>query len=463
MEEQSARQKGYTSSIPPAAAAAPPPPAAVTLYKSLFKRDPDGTLQTFTVPYLQGDDDAWKAYINQGWFEQDPGIAEAPFEPVEFNQGGTWFKINNYPGVSGDTYALEYTLESGRKIYYIASKSELDSMFGEGGKPTGVTNTNWSTFKSDTQRYFGGAASEIIGSTDNFATRVTRVIESGGTNELPLPDFVKNNNDLLDIFFLGVAEGKSKTWLLKEMSKVQAFKDSYPGIDTLYAQTQDWEEAINRWNAYSGEIIKLNTRYGETIDVADLVKAAVEKGYNIQDIQKTYEIFEKAEQNSEFLNAFQAIIDSDPDITFDLTSPQGIVDFYEGKAPTEVYDLYEASSILEQSTKFELGVDADAAIQMALETPGQISVENIASSLQSAAIQIAQFREDLDLNRYGLTEQALVNSALGIKTPGITDIQIQDAFSRIFQENQALQQKQPLILNTDRAFSGQPRDVRSVD
>jgi len=264
------------------------------------------------------------------------------------------------------------------------------------------------------------------------------------------------------IFFLAVAEGKSQTWLLKEMAKVQAFKDEFPGIDKLYAQTQDWEQAINSWNAYSSEIVKLNQRYGETVVVEDLVSAAVDKGYNIQDIQKTYEIFEKAEQNSDFLTAFQSIIDADEDVDFQLTTAQGIVDFFEGKAPTEIYDLYEASSIQEQSTRFELGINADAAIQMALQTPGQITPQNIAQSLQNAAIQIAQFREDLDLNRYGLTEQALVNSALGIKTPGITDIQIQDAFSKIFQENQALQNKQPFILNTDVSFQGQ-RDVRSID
>lgn len=456
-EEGRARQGGYRLTSPP------PAPTPVTLYKTLFKRDPDGTLQTISIPYLQGQDDTWKAYTNgQGWFEQDPGVAEAPFEPVEYNQGGTWYKISGYPGVSGDTYAIEYTLDSGRKIYYLASKSELDSIFGEGQTPPQVTNETWANFSSPTDRFFGGAASEVIGSNDNFATRVTRVIQSGGTNELPLPDFVQNNQDLLDIFFLAVAEGKSESWLLREMSKVQAFKDEFPGIDTIYAQTQDWKEAVNTWNTFSSEITKLNVRYGETVDVSDLVSAAVTKGYNIQDIQKTYEIFDKAEQNSDFLTAFQSIIDQDPDVTFDVTTPQGIVDFFEGKAPTEIYDLYEASSIQQQATRFELGINAEGAIQLALQTPGQITQQNIAQSLQQAAIQIARFREDIDANRYGLTEQVIINSALGVKTPGISEIEIQDAFSKIFQENQALQQNQPFVLNEQSAvFRGQ-REIRSV-
>jgi len=454
--ERAARQSGYTSPTPP------PAPAPITLYKTLFKRDPDGTLQTISIPYLQGQDDTWQAYLNQNWFEEDPGVAEAPFEPVEYNQGGTWYKISGYPGVTGDTYAIEYELTSGRKIYYLASKSELDSIFGDGAKPSQVTNVNWADFKSNNERFFGGAAAEIIGTNDNFATRVTRVIESGGTNDLPLPDFVKNNQDLLDIFFLAVAEGKSQTWLLKEMSKVQAFKDEFPGIDTIYAQTQDWEEAVNTWNQFSSEVVKLNTRYGETVDVSDLVSAAVEKGYTIQDIQKTYEIFENAERNSDFLTAFQEIINADSDVQFDVTTPEGIVDFFEGKAPTEIYDLYEASSIQQQATRFDLGVDAEGAIQLALQTPGQITPQNIAQSLQQAAIQIARFREDIDMGRYGLTEQVLINSALGVKTPGISDIEIQDIFSRIFQENQALQNKQEFIFNEQASpFRGR-RDIRSV-
>ena len=458
--EARAALNGYSYDQPPAPA--PPAPNPVTLYKTLFKRDPDGTLQTISIPYLQGQDDTWKAYLQQNWFEEDPGVAEAPFEPVEYNQGGTWYKISGYPGVTGDTYAIEYELASGRKIYYLASKSELDSIFGEGAKPSQVTNVNWADFKSNNERFFGGAAAEIIGTNDNFATRVTRVIESGGTNELPLPDFVKNNQDLLDIFFLAVAEGKSQTWLLKEMSKVQAFKDEFPGIDTIYAQTQNWEEAVNTWNQFSSEVVKLNTRYGETVDVSDLVKAAVTKGYTIQDIQKTYEIFENAEKNSDFLTAFQEIINADSDVQFDVTTPQGIVDFFEGKAPTEIYDLYEASSIQQQATRFDLGVDAEGAIQLALQTPGQITSQNIAQSLQQAAIQIARFREDIDMGRYGLSEQVLINSALGVKTPGVSEIEIQDIFSRIYQENQALQNKQELILNEQASpFRGR-RDIRSV-
>jgi len=456
-QENRAKLEGFTLDSSP-----PPTPTLVTLYKTLFKRDPDGTLQTITVPYPQGQDTIWQSYIGQGWFEQDPGVIEAPFEPVEYNQGGTWYKISGYPGVSGDTYAIEYTLDSGRKIYYLASKSELDSIFGEGQTPPQVTNETWANFSAPTDRFFGGSASEIIGSNDNFATRVTRVIQSGGTNELPLPDFVQNNQDLLDIFFLAVAEGKSESWLLREMSKVQAFKDEFPGIDTIYAQTQDWKEAVNTWNTFSSEITKLNVRYGETVDVSDLVSAAVTKGYNIQDIQKTYEIFDKAEQNSDFLTAFQSIIDQDPDVTFDVTTPQGIVDFFEGKAPTEIYDLYEASSIQQQATRFELGINAESAIQLALQTPGQITEQNIAQTLQSAAIQIARFREDIDIGRYGLTEQALINSALGVKTPGISEIEIQDAFSRIFQEEQALQQKQPFVLNEQSAVFRGKREIRSV-
>ena len=273
---------------------------------------------------------------------------------------------------------------------------------------------------------------------------------------------MKNYQDLLDIFFLAVAEGKSQTWLLKQMSKEQAFKAEFPGIDTIYSQTQDWSKAVETWNLFSEEITKLNVRYGETVDVSDLVEASVKKGYNIQDIQKTYEIFEQAEGNSEFLTAFQAIIDQDEDIDFDLTSSEGIVEFFEGKAPTEIYDLYEASSIQQQAKRFELGINAESAIPLALQTPGQITPQNIAQSLQSAAVNIARFREDLDLNRYGLSEQVLINAALGVKTPGISEIEVQDAFSRIFQENQELQQQQPFTLNNQSAIFRGQRDVRSL-
>ena len=438
------------------------PSAPVQKQKLLFKRDPDGTLQTITVTYPEGDDNVWQTYLTQGWSEQDPGVAQAPFEPSKYNTGGTWYAVSNYPGVSGDAYAIEYTLDSGRKIYYLASKAELDSMFGEGVVPPSVTSITWSDFSDDSERYFGGAASEVIGTDDSFSTIVTRTIQAGGTKELALPEFVKDDKDLLDIFFVAVLEGKSQSWLLKEFSKIQAFKNEFPGIDTLFSQSNDWEQAVNDWNNLNSEINRLNTRYNEKVDSSKLVEAAIKKGYTIEDIAATYDIFERAEQNKGFLTAFQAIIDADPNVNFKLTDAQGIVDFYEGKAPTEVYDLYEAASIQEQGTKFSLGIDADQAIQMALATPGQILPENIAASLQEAAIQIARVREDIDIGKYNLSEQAIINTALGLKTPGISDIEIADAMSSIFQENKALQETDPFTLNKNSAIFQGKRDIRSV-
>jgi hypothetical protein len=453
--EQAARMSGFNLTTKPT-------PAPVQKQKLLFKRDPDGTLQTITVPYTEGDDTPWQTLVSQGWAEQDPGVAQAPFEPAKYNQGGTWYEISNYPGVSGKAYAVEYTLDSGRKIYYLASKSELTSMFGENKLPPSPTVVDWSTFSGDTERYFGGAAAEVIGTDDNFSTLVTRTIQSGGTAELPLPDFIQDDEDLLDIFFLAVVENKSQSWLLKEMAKQQTFLDEFPGIDELFKITNDWETALNDWNTIAVQIRRLNTRYNETVDVNDLVEASIKKGYTVEDIQSTYDIFEKAQQNSAFLTAFQAIIDQDPDVSFTITDAQGIVDFFEGKAPTEVYDLYEAASIQEQGTKFELGIDAQGAIDMALATPGQVSQENISASLQQAAIQIARVRDDLNLGRYNLSEQAIINAALGLKTPGITEIEIQDAFQRIFSENKALQENPPLELrNNSAVFTGQ-RDIRSI-
>ena len=95
--------------------------------------------------------------------------------------------------------------------------------------------------------------------------------------------------------------------------------------------------------------------------------------------------------------AFQSVVKAEG-LDFDVTSPQGIVDFFKGTAPTQIYDLYEASSITEQASKLNLdNLSVEEALEIAKNTPGQLTNQQVSSALQSAAQSLLKFREYIDL------------------------------------------------------------------
>ena len=160
--------------------------------------------------------------------------------------------------------------------------------------------------------------------------------------------------------------------------------------------------------------------------------------------------------------AFQKVITADG-LDFDLTSPQGIVDFFKGTAPTEIYDLYEASSITEQASKLELNdLSVDEALEIARNTPGQLTNQQVSAALQSASQTLLRYREFVDLGSYGLDADQIINLSLGYREPGgMTETELATSLSRIYQTDENLQNLGSGIAGS-KSFQQKDRQIRSI-
>ena len=69
------------------------------------------------------------------------------------------------------------------------------------------------------------------------------------------------------------------------------------------------KEALENYKSYESQVKLLNRKYGEEVDVKGLVEQAIKKGYTVDDIEATYDIFERAESNADALLAFQGVLD----------------------------------------------------------------------------------------------------------------------------------------------------------
>lgn len=379
---------------------------------------------------------------------------------TNYAKGGTWYAVTGYPGLPV-AYFIEYTLPGGNKIYYYADRSDLDALegIGAGNEPPIAATVSYNDFKQG--RISGGSIADVVGTDENYATRVERTLMAP-TGDLLLPEWANNDLEIKDLFYIAVAENWTDTKFLREMAKKNSFKERYPAFQDMLSLTGgDHEQALVNYQGYERRVRELNNRYGEETDPIALAAESIKKGFTLDDLSQTYDIFERAEQNAGALLAFQSVVKAEG-LDFDVTSPQGIVDFFKGTAPTQIYDLYEASSITEQASKLNLdNLSVEEALEIAKNTPGQLTNQQVSSALQSAAQSLLKFREYIDLGSYGLDADQVINLSLGYKEPGgMTEIEMASAMSRIMQQDENLQNLSGNLLQNNNLQQG--RQIRSI-
>ena len=379
-----------------------------------------------------------------------------------FAQGGRWFKVTGYPGLT-NAYFVEYDLPGGNTIAYFATREDLNKLhgIGPGVEPQFSGVVDYNQFRTQSGRYFGGEVEEVIGTLENYATRVERTLLSP-EGDLLLPEWANNSPEMKDLFYIGVSESWSDDKFLREMAKTQAFQTRYPAYQDMLTLTGgNHEDALANYKAYEEQVRILNNRYGEEYDVTEIVKLGIQKGYTVEDLKATYDIFERAEKNAEALIAFQGIINATEGVDFNILDPQSIVSFFSGTAPTEIYDIYEASSISEQARKFNLdNLSVEEALEIAKNTPGQLTDQQISGALKTAAQTIARYRDYIDLGYYGLTLDDVTNASLGYTAAGgLTEMEIATAFGRILSTDENVKN---LTSNISGSNFQKDRQIRSI-
>ena len=405
--------------------------------------------------------------------EEKPGaplIPEQYYNPppvvdlVPINKGGRWIAVENFPGVVGLAYFHEYDLPGGYTVSYFASREDLNKIVGPGKDPTDIYATvDYNVYRSREGGVFAGNISDVTGNTQHYDTRIARTLLTP-TGETSLPNWANDSDEIQGLFYVSIAENWTETRFLKEIAVTDAFQQRFPAFQEMLGVTgNNYTEALENYKSYEAQVKQLNRKYGEEADVKGLVEQAIKKGYTVEDIGATYDIFERAESNADALLAFQGVLDKEG-LNFNVLSSEGIVKFFEGSAPTQIYDIYEASSIAEQAKRLDLDaeVDYEQALQIAKDTPGQLTQQQVSAGLQSAAQTIAKFRQYIDLGYYGLTSDDIINLSLGYREPGgKTEVELATAISRIINVDENFQNLASGVVGS-KVFQQKQRQIRSI-
>jgi hypothetical protein len=149
------------------------------------------------------------------------------------------------------------------------------------------------------------------------------------------------------------------------------------------------------------------------------------------------------EDHAPALAAFNQMLEANGMDTLDTTAE--MYEFLSGAGAQEMYELYEQSSLREAAVAFGLGdiFTSDEVIDAVLAMPNAVTVQGAYQSLQVAAQQILQFRNQIELGQYGLDADDLIDLSLGIAPrSGADQAEIGFMMQRVAQEAQAFSRKQ---------------------
>lgn len=304
---------------------------------------------------------------------------------------------------------------SDRTVVFEATPDQMDQIYGKNKRPAEYqTVSNIGNVFSKTGVTFGGDITEMAG-TGTFESLYSQAIAKAMDDGV-LPSWMENNDAAMDILFIAHTEEKSQDWVVTQLSGLPEFKKRFPGLKQWASENNlTLTDAITGFLEFEAGMKALETQYGRNPDsvTPGKVSALMQKGYSITEVQDAYKVGKRLKDNQEALNAFNAVLEANGMAPLSGTD---MVKFLRGQAPAEVYDIYEAASFQEGAQAAGIGdfFSAEDALAAAQYTEGSVTLDSALQGMNQAASQLLRFRHELDMSKYGLDHEDLVDVSLGL-------------------------------------------------
>ena len=363
--------------------------------------------------------------------------AETGLEPLTILRGKDmqWFLDRS----TGKWYVRYGLPNSDKGIIFEADPDQMEALFGPGGQPPSFTPSNLNDLIVVQDNVFAGNVGEMEGD-GTLEDEMKRVI-SLALDEGILPEWAEDVPEIMDFVFIAQSEGKSSEWLVDQIAQTQVFKERFEGIDKLKADGNlTWEEAVGGYLEYEAGVKSAIEAIGLNAALAtpEVIGALMAKGHALSTVQKATAKFKRMQEYAPALAAFNSILvenEMDP-----ITDLQGMFDFVSGDAPSQVYDIWEASSMAEAATAAGLGdlFTAEDALQFALESEGNVGLESATGMFQSLAQTLLRFRGEIIIGDFDLDPEDILDMSLG-RSPrsGQSTAQLQSNMNRAISSAQA--------------------------
>lgn len=332
---------------------------------------------------------------------------------------------------SGKWY-VEYGLpDSERSIFFEADPDQMDALFGDNKRPVSYSQSSLESLTSKGS-VFSGNIGEMEG-TGYFEDEVRRVKTLALDNGV-LPEWAESTDEIMDIVYIAQSEGKSFDWMLEQISKTQSFSERFPHIQKIRdAGNLSLSQAITGFLEFEAGVTNAIKGIGgnEGIVTPAIVGALLDMGHSLQTVTTGVQRFNRMKEYAPAMQAFNEILISqgkDP-----ITELQDMFDFVSGTAGSDIYDIWEASSVAEAASAAGLGdlFSAEDAMNYAIQTEGQTSLKDATGAFQSAASMLLRLRHQVDVGQFGIEQDDIIDLALGQPLrSGVSPATLQDNMNR---------------------------------
>lgn len=369
-----------------------------------------GTTKTTTTTTSPGDTKTITTETKEIEEKEDKGFGGKTADTVPMLRSSTlqWY----FDRSTGRWYASYKLPNSDRRVFYEATGTELDAIFGEGQRPASYSQSTDMFNKLAKTQTFAGGIGEVQG-TGTFESVVNQIIALA-LDEGQLPDWAKGDKAVMDLLYISVAENKGTDWLVEQITKLPSFKARFPQLDKIKALGLSTTEAVGTFLDYENHIKLLLARQGRPTTAVEpaLVGALIAKGHSIEDIDYVFNGFEEMRKNQAALNAFNEVLVARGQ------EPLGVneaLDFVNGNAPSQLYDIWEEASFNRAARDAGLSISVNEAMDLARRTGGYSSYDQALEGLTLAAQNILRFRHEIALDKYGLDAEDLIDLSLRLK------------------------------------------------
>jgi hypothetical protein len=355
---------------------------------------------------------------------------------------------------AGEQYFAVWTVFGVDTAYLIGDRSQLDEMFGGAGNFKDTSSMTQGQFDNSGIIVTVGSIDEQVGATESVQAQFERDLHELGLDNPP--QWVQGSQDAMSTFLIAVNEGWSpeRTW--GALAGTAAFDQRFPGLDEIQRQmgTNSFVDSVANYKARESAVRESLLRHrGSNTDTSQqTVSGIVASGWNPTDVEELLDLERmlrspEGQETFENINnilAFQGLDPLNPDDFVDfmrhnnqqnieagqnvLTQPgtissRAIID-PDGTIRTEpvttgravddtVFSRFEAiNDALRLQALIDEGIEGlTPGFASALGTGESTEIESVEAfsrQAQLAAAEIGRNLRDIDLGRFGLTQEDII-------------------------------------------------------
>ena len=374
-----------------------------------------------------GPDDEFPAETPVG---QVPGGEDDATTVPGILSGGRLTRVERgTPGAGeDDLWAMVYMVGNIEHVYTFASFEAMEQTLG----PNAVANPlynfqSWdsSTDLNDSDTWLLGAAEGFSGQTGNYGTYFNNIqqeaaLEAGIRDPGKMGEYF-SDPDIQRIIAEGEAGGWSATRIQAEIRNTNYYQNvMYPGISTILNRNASRADSASsperEWKKYLSDVDSSLEALGYARDAdgtfATTVGDMLGRNIKSENFVTFAPVFIRAEASQDFAGNLNEWLERDTGKTLTFEDWFSV---HDGTTNQELAEVVEKATIGFQAQQSGTLLSPETITRLANET--QLSEDQISVAFSNAEEALLSIGP-AELNRFGLSENALVSSAFGLEAVG---------------------------------------------